>query len=667
MTASPTGAGRGLQVVPDAHRADGAEAGPGRERRPAGDPRPALFAGLEDGRFRRDTRWGGILHRGSVSLREARATDALHVAVKGERVTVHVDRFSPLALEPGDRRRRYAPLRVAVHVASLAGDALHLLLGHHPERCELSCEVVEVDDDEIDCASGQDDASGGPACVPFNVADEAVHLLDSPAEAWSIHLEGRFAGRLDDDRLRAAVGAALARHPMARARKLPWRWTDHQYEWQIEPVPDLDPLTVVECPDERAVDAVRAELQSLSVPLVEAPPLRLRLVHAPDGDVLMLNANHAATDGYGAMRLLQSVARAYTGRPDPVPDLDLFAARNLTAGLAAPDRATRLRRRLALAEKSRDLLAPPARVAPVGATDEPGYRFRLVSLSEAETSALVGLEHPGTVNDLLLAALNLAVDRWNAEHTASCRRISVLVPANLRPSAWRNEVVGNFTLMTRLSTTSRQRLTPRRALAALTAQTRRKKRTGMGTALVELLGASPLLPLWAKSALSPLIRLTGNRLVDTAICSNLGRLDENLWFGDEVGEATALHFTAPGRMPCGVSVGAVTVAGRLHLAFRYQRAQFEDEAAARFTDRYVAELGELVADVARAGAEPPRARRGPARRRPPTTVDAAVPHAASRTAARAIHGDRPSASRPARTTVGGPAGGRSSPTAPVDG
>ena len=566
---------------------------PAPERGPG--TRPALFGDLDEGRFRRDTRWGAILHPGSVSLREARATDALHVSVKGERLTVHVDRFSPLALKPGDRRRRYAPLRVMVHVVSLAGDAVHLLRRRHPERCELECEVVEVDDDELIC--DPDDGGSEPACVPFNEADEVVHLLDSPSEAWSIHVEARFAGRLDDNRLQAAVTAALARHPMARARKRPWRWTDHQYEWEIAAVPDVHPLRVVDCPDERTLDAVRDELQSLSVPLVEAPPLRLRLAHGHDGDVLMLNANHAATDGFGAMRLLQSVARAYTDRDDPVPDLDLLAARNLSAGLAAPDRTTRVRRRLALVEKLRDLPAAPARVARVGSSGRPGYRFQLVSLDEDATSALVDLDHPGTVNDVLLAALNLAVDRWNSEQAAPCRRVSVLVPANLRPPAWRSEVVGNFTLLTRLSTTPRQRVTRRGALAAITAQTRRKKRTGMGTALVELLGGSPLLPLWVKSALSPLIRLTGNRLVDTAICSNLGRLDENLSFGPEAGEATAVHFTAPGRMPCGVSVGAVTVGRRLHLAFRYRHAQFDADAAARFTDRYLAELGELVAEV----------------------------------------------------------------------
>lgn len=240
-------------------------------------------------------------------------------------------------------------------------------------------------------------------------------------------------------------------------------------------------------------------------------------------------------------------------------------------------------------------MVAPARLAPVGADDRPGYGFDLRSLSQADTDALVELRHPGTVNDLLLAALNLAIADWNADQGAPCGRVSVLVPANLRPRAWRDEVVGNFTLMARVSTSPRHRRTPGRALAAITAQTRRKKRTGIGTALVELLGASPLLPLWTKQALSRLMTLTGNRLVDTAILSNLGKVDEPLDFGPDGGRSTDVHFSAPGRMPCGLSVGAVTADGRLHLAFRYRRAQFDEGAAHRFADRFVAELERVVA------------------------------------------------------------------------
>jgi NRPS condensation-like uncharacterized protein len=554
-----------------------------------------LFTDLPEGRFLRDSRFGRVLHRGTVSYREARATDSLHLVVEGDRVVAHIDRIAPLALDHRGRRWRYAPMRVLAHtLAALAGEVGELLTGRTHARHQLACERVWVDDDEVECepAAGADLAGQQ---LPFNIADEAVHLLDSDFEPWSIHLEVRVTGRLDDDRLRRAVAAAVDRHPMARARKAPWRWTDHQYHWDIATAAEVDPLRVVDCPDAGALAEARASLQSLSVPLAEAPPLRVRLAHHPDGDVLMLNANHAATDGYGAMRFLRSVARAYAGDEDPVPRLDLVAARNLGVGLAAPDRASVLRRRAALLEKLRDLVVAPARVAPVGADERPGYGFHLRSLTTAGTDALVDLDHPGTVNDVLLAALNLAVAGWNADRGAPCGRVSVLVPANLRPRAWRQEVVGNFTLMARVSTSRRHRRSATRALAAVTAQTRRKKRTGIGTALVELLGASPLLPLWVKRALSRLITVTGNRLVDTVILSNLGEIDEPLDFGPDGGRSTDVHFTAPGRMPCGLSVGAVTADGRLHLAFRYRHAQFDDDAARRFADRFLGELEKVAA------------------------------------------------------------------------
>ena len=48
-----------------------------------------------------------------------------------------------------------------------------------------------------------------PPRIPFNVIDEAVHVLDSTVEPWSIHLEVRVAGTIDETRLRAALGLAL--------------------------------------------------------------------------------------------------------------------------------------------------------------------------------------------------------------------------------------------------------------------------------------------------------------------------------------------------------------------------------------------------------------------------------------------------------------------------
>ncbi|HET7489062.1 MAG TPA: hypothetical protein VFJ85_14120 [Acidimicrobiales bacterium] len=107
---------------------------------------PALFGDLvATGRFCRDTRLGGLLHRGSVSLREVSDGDSLHLCVEGSKVTAHVDHFSPVAGTCPDGRCRYSVRAVIAHVvAYLRSQARQLAAGARGRhRCRLECEVVE--------------------------------------------------------------------------------------------------------------------------------------------------------------------------------------------------------------------------------------------------------------------------------------------------------------------------------------------------------------------------------------------------------------------------------------------------------------------------------------------------------------------------------------------
>ncbi len=552
------------------------------------DPDGLTRALEESRRFRRDTATGGFFHRRKVSFREVAPFDSLHVVIDGTRVSSHIDRVSPLNCDPY-QAAHYSPGRVLVHSVTAFADDVRLRL---PSRARTAWSPPPE--------PANPDRSGGPetiTTVAFNVIDDAIHLLDTEAAPWSIQLELRLDGPLDDARLRSAVQAALGRHPMARARKKASQRTLHGDSWEIPTTVDVDPLRIVECPDDESLERARTELQSLAVPLAESPPLRLRLARHHGGDVLMLNVNHAAMDGFGALRVLRSVARAYAGVADPVAEADFSHSRDLPRRLAAPNLPTRLRRQLVLVEKLRDLVMPPARLAGDGASGETGYGFHLSTLPAADTKALLDLHHPGTVNDVLLAALHRAIAGWNSERHARCGRIGVLVPANLRPPEWRNEMVGNFSLPARVTTTRRSRRGLQSTLQAVTAQTARKKKTGMGTALIELLGRSNLLPLWAKQAMVMTLPLTGNRLVDTAMLSNLGSLDDVPTFGAEAAAVTEVWFSPPARMPLGLSIGVVTMSGRLHLSFRYRRRLLGPDAARRFADRYLDELRRFTAAI----------------------------------------------------------------------
>lgn len=439
-------------------------------------------------------------------------------------------------------------------------------------------------------------AGSGPGRqIPFNVVDEVVHLLDTEAEPWSIQLEVRVAGTIDEGRLRTALAEALMRHPMARARKAPaGTRSEHQYCWELTDEAELDPLRILDCPDDDALSTARAELQSRSVSLAESPPLRLWLARNPDGDVLMVNANHAAMDGFGTLRFLRSVARAYAQEPDPVPPEDPLEARNMAMLVSTDDTSTRLRRAALLAEKARDALTPPARLVPDGGTDRPGYGLHHLRLSRDQTERLVGKELPGTVNDILVAALHLAIAAWNEDHGGKSRRIGVMVPVNMRPADWQQEVVGNLLLPVRVSTDAADRSSPMATLEAVVEQSRRIKESGTSGALIEVLGRSPSFPLLVKEVTSPLLERLSTRLADTALLSNLANLDDPPSFGD-AGETLEVWFSAPVRMPLGLSIGVVTVAGRLHMVLRYRHPLFSDDAARHFADRYVATLERFLA------------------------------------------------------------------------
>jgi NRPS condensation-like uncharacterized protein len=374
---------------------------------------------------------------------------------------------------------------------------------------------------------------------------------------------------------------------MARARQLPASRSERTWWWEIRPDLDVDPLRVLPDVDDASLAALRNELYSRQVPLVEAPPFRLVLARRDDGDTLLLSANHAAFDGFGCLRLLQSVARHYAGRLDPAPAVGLDEARDVERHLAAPDAPARAKRLRLLGSKALDLVRRPSRLASEGGVDGPGYGLHVLALDEEQTKGLSGGD--ATVNDLLVTALVRAVAGWNEEHGQEARRISLLVPVNLRPKAWREDVVTNMVLETRVLAVGASRQSDRDLLAAVAAQSERIKQ-GAGAALVEILGGWRSLPLWTKQPLTALLQLTGNRLVDTALITNLGEMSEPPGFGPDGGGVTGAWFSAPARMPCGLSVGAVSVNGRLHLAFRYRRPLLDDEAARRLADRFVGSL-----------------------------------------------------------------------------
>lgn len=110
---------------------------------------PDLIRALEaDTRFRRDSRLGRILHPGKISFREISPTDSLHILIKDDRVSAHVDDISPLIVA-ADGSSRYSWGRIIAHnvvlaVTDIVRRARHQV-GH--QRCDLRCKAEWIDDE----------------------------------------------------------------------------------------------------------------------------------------------------------------------------------------------------------------------------------------------------------------------------------------------------------------------------------------------------------------------------------------------------------------------------------------------------------------------------------------------------------------------------------------
>jgi NRPS condensation-like uncharacterized protein len=418
-----------------------------------------------------------------------------------------------------------------------------------------------------------------PATTPLNVLDELYLHLDRDDEPWTVHVEIRVDGPIERVALEAAVREAAARHPMARAQLAPSRGIDLQYAWLIaDELGDID-LREVTCPGRDELDRAREALLD-RVPSLERPgPFSLLLAHTADGDVIVLNLHHAAGDGLSALRLLGSIARAYAGEDDPLPPVDPLGVRDVAA-LAAPGSVKeRLERGRAALDYLARGVATPTRLAPVRATDRSGYGYAFVAFEPAEVEQLVALRHDGaTINDVLLGGLATTVRLWNDQHGTSGGTTYLMMPINLRPAAWRQEILGNFASYVSVRVDSGNEPGLDAAVRAATASTRRIKEGGIAGLVIDLFGAPTLLPTGIKRRLQDLLPLTGNVFVDTAVLSNLGRIDSVPHLGD-AGAVRELWFSPPGRMPLGASFGAATINGRLLVTLRYRHTLLDATAA----------------------------------------------------------------------------------------
>ncbi|MCX4667451.1 condensation protein [Streptomyces sp. NBC_01381] len=424
-----------------------------------------------------------------------------------------------------------------------------------------------------------------PKRVPFPVVDEVARHCLQEEEPETVHIEVHLPGTPDPARLKAAFTEALRRHPRILMREARGPWYRRRYEWELTAEPDVEVVSFPP-PERDALKKARIRSLSDSPPLSASPPIRMEVIASEVADgrpedgtpsVLFLTINHTALDGPACLRVLATAAELYDGQdnsPAAPPPLR-----------TAPSPAPEAERAPVDAPSG---WAPPARVSKGTPEPSPGNGMLVAELAVPRRPKGA----PFTVNDQLMVATALMIAHWNREHGSRPRPFRITMPVDDRPRDMEMPI-GNGTRLVEVPFSAGE-LTGKEwgpeeigALLRRTAERTRalkaldRPQLGHGAALL----TSPVLPVTVRAALTRGLRRAAGPWTSTTLLSNIGRVPYPLDFGD-AGRAYAVWFSAPARLPRGLTVTTASTAGRLHLALRWSKTLLSHGDGAHLRDLF---------------------------------------------------------------------------------
>ncbi|MEU7578940.1 condensation protein [Streptomyces sp. NPDC041068] len=439
-----------------------------------------------------------------------------------------------------------------------------------------------------------------PARVPFPVVDEVSRHCLQEEEPETVHIEVHLPGTPDRDRLRAAFTEALRRHPRILMREARGPWYRRRYEWELTEDPDVEVVTFP-APEPDALKRARERALAEAPPLTSSPPIRLEVVAAEtaaadqgdgsgsgngsgkgsgSGSVLFLTINHTALDGPACLRVLATAAELYGGKDNsPAAPPTRTPSTPSTPGKGAQE------------PPPTDVpsgWSPPARVAKGTPEPSPGNGMLVAELPVPRRPK----GSPFTVNDQLMVATALMIAHWNREHGARPRPFRITMPVDDRPRD-ATMPIGNGTRLVEVpfgaDELTREEWTPeatRDLLRRTSDRTRALKslarpQLGHGATLL----TAPVLPVTLRAAVTRGLRRAAAPWTSTTLLSNIGRVPYALDFG-EAGRAHAVWFSAPARLPRGLTVTTASTAGRLHLALRWSKTLLSHGDGAHLRDLF---------------------------------------------------------------------------------
>jgi NRPS condensation-like uncharacterized protein len=382
---------------------------------------------------------------------------------------------------------------------------------------------------------------------------------------------------------------------------------DTRYVWDVPDEDEIDDIEFnIEAFDEGEIELEAAQNRAYfrTFDLTEERPMRaivLRGGGLEGGDRLLISIHHSAVDGVGTLRFTQAVCQAYRGE-DPIPDVDFFESRERLDDLepaSVLDGLDFVHDGLQVFDKAARQLAntvdEPARIAEDNPTHDTGWRFTRRVLDEDVEDRVVNNRPEGiSVNDVLLTGLHLGIEQWNADHGKRAKKISTMMPINIRPKEHFYSGAGMYTMFESIHTRRFQRKDPLRAAREIAEQTAKVKERGRAAAPYKLMRMFPdAIPVGLKRQLPELLRGPGEKLWDTAMLTNVGRVPVMPSLSGEDGRERP-WFTPPIWKGTPVGIGVATYSEGVTFTMRHRRAVLGPDAAERFSDYFLEGVAEAA-------------------------------------------------------------------------
>ncbi len=442
--------------------------------------------------------------------------------------------------------------------------------------------------------------------LPLNCVDTGILALICIKETPQFHWLMKIDGEIDGASLNQALLGVLKAHPNLSAKM---RMRYMKPFRKIEDAAESTTLTNLDLSDQGSADgepnlryekALTEWLNRPFDPFHEFPVRALLIKKASSESHLVFSFDHSSLDGIRSLRFMEEVVKIYNGAAHPavssLSELRRGKGDELL-GFARSQRATskNFYRRVLTSLFHRFFIRPinpPSRVFHDKSERRSATAYQQGNINMAELGQIRSRAKAAgfTVNDVLLAACFRVIDKWNSLHHKATRKLTIMVPVNVGPESFR-DIISNQLSFASVSTQPGERADPLVLLRKIRKDMRLMITGGVPFSIIYFLHFGSYAPFPLIKAFAKLLMAVPVQ-VDTILLSNLGII-----WPEEAGEAQmgsstikGITFRVPVITSMGLSIGAHTNHGSLHICLGYKTGLFSTEKAQEFLNMFLEEV-----------------------------------------------------------------------------